>query len=220
MRWHFDFFNKTGAERALWIDYAGTYLADEAGNLYRVLRDSNTLNPTTFEVFAPNGLRQKLWIEFPAPVNCANVFAVHIENILLSVRFPEFQIELPFENPGVPTATPTSVPSSERLYELNQVVNGTEQGFGVTLAKIVILQNGRMRWYFEFYNRTGDSRALWLSYPDSYLADMNGNRYAILADSSNTNPQGSFEIFIANGSRLDHWLEFPAPIIWCKYVFS
>lgn len=100
MRWNFLFANDSDEDTQLTLSYRDTYLSDERGQLYAVLRDSVGTRPDgSFDSEFRAHVRLGLWIEFPAPKDGAINFTVALGNRSFGPSFPTFQVKLKF-NPG------------------------------------------------------------------------------------------------------------------------
>jgi hypothetical protein len=99
MRWYFHFFNQTDEDRELGFKYGEVYLADEAGNAYRVLEaEAAPSAKGSYGWTVQVGLRLDRWMDFPAPEGSAARFTV---GLVPRFSFPDrpefrpFQIVLP-----------------------------------------------------------------------------------------------------------------------------
>ena len=99
MRWYFHFFNETDRDVQVGFNYGEIYLADEAGNAYRVLEAEAA--PEVKERYhwtLQVGLRLDRWMEFPAPQGAAVRFTVGLvthDEWRSYPSFKPFQVALP-----------------------------------------------------------------------------------------------------------------------------
>jgi hypothetical protein len=92
MRWYFHFFNQTDEDRRLGLKYSEIYLADEAGNAYRVLEaeeapDVKDHYSWTVQV----GVRLDRWMDFPPPREGASSFTVGLIPRFSFTNYPTFK---------------------------------------------------------------------------------------------------------------------------------
>jgi len=90
---------------------------------------------------------------------------------------------------------------------LSQTFASTAPGISGTLTRIEIFPKGRMRFHFRFRNQSTQAAGLGFDFRKTYLADPQGNRYAVLAADSGATTIGRLE----PGREVERWIEFPAP---------
>jgi hypothetical protein len=77
----------------------------------------------------------------------------------------------------------------------------------MTIYRIELKNNKKMRWYFSFWNKENRRIFIAVRKEDSYISDEKGNRYEILNTSSNF-----LNSYVEPGIKTKEWLEFPFPI--------
>ena len=154
MRWHYSFFNQSDKNSEIFFDLKQTYIADEFGNRYSVLEsDQNQRIPIE------RGTKQEYWFEFEGPQNNARKFTVgFVTAAILPASFPVFDVTLPLPSniiiPSSPPVEPTSIPALLRVIAIGQTFPSEQKDFTVTVDKIEISEDGRMRWHLSFFNQS------------------------------------------------------------------
>lgn len=99
-------------------------------------------------------------------------------------------------------------PVADRVVLVDQTFPGWERGLDITLDKVELLTNYRMRWSFTYTNRTGaDIRVSAAS--GAFVLDDLGNKYKFLAGGTVGEQD---EGLIVNGQRWKYWIEFQRPV--------
>lgn len=107
-----------------------------------------------------------------------------------------------------PLPITTSNPSN---YKLDITRNSNTTGFSVTIKSVELLQNGNMRWYFDFKNDSSADVNIGFNYPETYTVDENGFQYKVIdADSGQIDSRG-WGYIVKRGVKVSHWFEFPGP---------
>lgn len=106
--------------------------------------------------------------------------------------------------------TATSRTPLEATIAVGQALTSDVPSLTLTLMKIELRVGGRSRWYLSAHNTTADVHRLRFNYEATYVSDDQGNRYAMVADSNNSDIRDSFNSEVQPGSRSDFWLEFQA----------
>jgi hypothetical protein len=212
MRLHFSFHNSSGKKQEVGLDYQSTYLADPAGNRYRVLTADTPAESASAPI--PPGGKIDRWLEFQAPLDQARRFSVSLGAPPDSKgpQFPLFGVDLP-QYPrelSVSTTSPKPAPGAA-LLSVSGSIETNIQGFRSDLRGVELRQDGRMRWSFAFLNGSAHDQTVGLDYSNIYLQDQFGNRYSVLTSDSGGRPGQVFKESLPRALRADHWLEFAAP---------
>jgi hypothetical protein len=213
MRWHVDFWNQTNQAYNLVIRRDLTYVVDENGQRYAVLAD-NTGEPVNsyHQEIVQSGVKVARWFEFDLPRNGAQTFTFAFagQGHSDSPDFQPFQAKLTYAPENVPTATATRSASGAQILLSAKTVESDLPGFTLTITRVELQDNGRMRWYIDFWNQSTRYDALIFRLDQTYLVDENGQRYAVLAESTGTSI-GYYRADIQAGVKLSRWFEFDAP---------
>ena len=101
-------------------------------------------------------------------------------------------------------------------FDLDHAFSSTQDGLVGLATRVEMAGNGRMRMYFRFRNKSKKDVGLGLNYRSTYLADAEGNRYAVLgADAPAKGGETAVER-IQPGQEIERWIEFPAPLDQAK----
>ncbi len=220
MRLNFEFTNTT--ERDLDLDFHNgrTYLADDFGNRYEVLPADPAVTPSASpQEIVPAGGVGSYSLEFPAPRQGTKVLNVGLEPTAENgAARPEFfQVDIADKLPEESFQAPEPIeePAGARIQELEGAVFASDvEGFEGTVARVELRDHQTMRWKVEFFNRSEEEQRLGLRYDRIYLADELGNRYPVLRSSQHAGGEAvnAFAGPVQRAVRVDHWLDFPAPI--------
>jgi hypothetical protein len=94
LRWTIDLVNQSGRALEIGFDAGETYLADNLGHRYGVLRMDRAED--VFRASLPAGARAVHWFDFPAPANGARrFFVVLASHSSQALRFVPFEVTLP-----------------------------------------------------------------------------------------------------------------------------
>ncbi len=212
MRWYFEFWNKSDKAVLFGLNYSNTVLADEFGNKYDVL-DASTYPNKLFEESVAAGVLYNLWIDFNSPISNSKKFIVTLApaNSYWHPHYGLFDLDVNYDASSIPPpSTATLSPNSSVLFENGDFQNSSSPDFIFRVARVDLLSNDKMRWYFEFWNKSDKPVLFGLNHSNITLADENGHQYAALDGS--TYPNKLFEITIAAGVLYNHWIEFDAPV--------
>jgi hypothetical protein len=130
---------------------------------------------------------------------------------------PPQQQETPAEKTVVvtnPSAPPPEQPAAAKkslsLQRADLQWGTSVKGFSGRLQALEVLEDGRIRWRFEFVNQTGKALDFGLNLKETYISDNLGHRYSVArADVSTTG--AVYQEVVPDGGSVAHWLEFPAP---------
>ncbi len=212
MRWYLDFWNKSNKDVLYGLDYSNTVLADEFGNQYDI-QDASTYPNKTFEKSVAAGVRDDLWIDFDAPINNAQKFRMTLTpaNSYWHPHYGLLEIIVTYDTSSTPPApAPTILSSASSVpFASGDFQTTTSANFDFRVARIDLLSNSRMRWYFEFWNKSDQPVLFGLNYSNITLADENGRPYSVL--DASTFPNKSFEKSVPAGVLYSLWMEFDAP---------
>jgi hypothetical protein len=211
MRLHFRFRNASAKEVGLGFDYRSTYLADGAGNQYRVLATDATA-ATAVDPLRPGGEIER-WLEFPAPLDRARTFHVALAGQgRQEIRFPFFTIALASYPPRLSRSTPSAEPPPGALaLAVSRSIATSVAGFKGEIRGVELRKDGRMRWSFAFLNGSGHDQQVGFDYSGIYLVDELGNRYSVLGSDTAGRPGQIYRESLPRAVRADHWFDFPAP---------
>jgi len=217
MRWDLEFFNRSGQDQIFGLHYDRIYLADELGNYYPVLRSSQHGSGEAVNAFegpVQRAVRVDHWLEFPAPVNGAKRFTLHLAGTESSApSFQSYAVTIPHEDLArySRVSAPEPSPPSLETWELDRAFDNSLDGLESRLYAVRLLANGRTRWDLRLFNRSNRDLTFGFNYAASYLADGAGHRYEVVAADTGAAPDRAVKITLRPGLRGDHWLEFPRP---------
>ncbi len=159
--------------------------------------------PTFVSLFKPTPATT----EYPAAITQPTALAV--ESLLPPTQMLEPTAAIQ-ENSA--TATSSSVVSSElvvKSVEINISKNSDNYDGNViiTLERIEVLANNKMKWYVSFWNKTDGDAGLAFAGDKSYVVDEFGIKYKILSMS----PSNFIDSGVQAGVQLPGWLEFNVP---------
>ena len=112
--------------------------------------------------------------------------------------------------PVAPAVVKRAEPRPTVVFDIQQELRSSIEGFTVTVSKVE-LQSDRMRWYFQFLNRSSEDRRLFLHYGRSYVADEKGNRYEVIEAEAAFDIKEEYWWLVQRSVRLDRWIDFPLP---------
>jgi hypothetical protein len=110
------------------------------------------------------------------------------------------------EEQSEPRPAPASAPVR---YQASGEWQTSIPGLRGGVSSIESLNDGRLRWTIEFQNHTGGSLEVGFNFKETYLSDNLGHRYRVVGSDA-----GGSEIsrtVLADGERVRHWVDFPAP---------
>jgi hypothetical protein len=211
MRLHFRFRNKSSRPVGVGFDYRSTYLADGAGNEYKVLATDATAESAVDAV--PPGGEVERWMEFPAPLESARTFHVALAGRgPASLRFPYFTAELPGYPPRLSRPKPAAKRGPDVLaFAVQRSIATGIAGLQGELRGVELRKDGRMRWSFDFLNRSGRDQPIGFDYSGIYLVDERGYRYPVVGSDSGGLPGQVFRNRVPWALRRGYWFDFPAP---------
>ena len=233
MRWHLAFHNRSKRDLQIGFDYPRTYLSDAAGRQYSVRGSDPPAGATrssTFEL--RRGLRSDRWMDFDGPMDrgveqlTAWLFSHDERRLTFEPLFVEpLQVPADFEYPQAtvpppPAAkderppAPASVPVSFVLRAGEIELESDLPGLKAKLTTIERLDNGRLRWHFEFLNRAGAPLEIGFDASETFLYDNVGKSYAVLASDTSPPERSAVQIYRATlqpGESARHWFEFSGP---------
>ncbi|MBL8097728.1 MAG: hypothetical protein JNK81_01010 [Anaerolineales bacterium] len=212
MRWYFEFWNQNDKEILFGLDQSKIVLADEFGNQYDVL-DGTTFPNKVFEKTIAAGVKYEHWLDFNAPINNAKSFFVTLvsSNYYWHPNYGVFEININYDSANTPPIPIYTVSTdSSIIFENGEFINTSFQNFIFRIARIDLRSNNRMRWYFEFWNKSDKASLFGLDHSLITLSDENGHQYTVLDSSSY--PNKKFEWNIPAGVMVKIWIEFDAPL--------
>jgi len=87
----------------------------------------------------------------------------------------------------------------------------------LTVTRVELLPSGAMRWHFLFSNDSKNNTNILLRYSGStYLSDEYGHHYEMVQDAAGTDPQYIYQMELPTLAKLEHWIQFPAPMNGAK----
>ncbi len=216
MRWDLEFYNRSEQNQILGLRYDQIYLADEFGNRYPVLRSSRHLDGEAINAFegpVQRAVRVEHWLEFPAPVDGARHFTLHLAGTGSSApSFQSYRVRLPkyerarYSRPPAPEAPP-----SLETWSFDKEFANNVDGLESRLTRVHLLESGRTRWCLTLHNCSHGDLTAGFDYLATYLVDDAGRRYEVVAVETGAAPERAVRIELRPGLRSDHWLEFPRP---------
>ncbi|HKI00529.1 MAG TPA: CHAT domain-containing protein [Thermoanaerobaculia bacterium] len=211
MRLHFRFRNTAAKAVGVGFDYRSTYLADGAGNEYKVLATDATAERAVDSI--PPGGEIERWLEFPAPLDRAQKFHVALAGRgPAKVQFPFFTVNLPGYPPELSRSTPVAKPAPDALaLAVSRSIATSVAGFKGELRGVELRKDGRMRWSFDFLNGSNRDQPIGFDYSAIYLVDEHGNRYPVLGSDTGGQPGQVFRNRVPRAVRRGYWFDFPAP---------
>jgi hypothetical protein len=211
MRLHFRFHNTSTKPVGVGLDYRSTYLADGAGNEYKVLA-TDAISEKAVDSLPPGGKVDR-WLEFPAPLDRAQTFHVALAGGgPAKAQYPFFTVDLPRYPPELSRSTPPARPAPNALaLALNRTVATSIPGFKGELRGVELRKDGRMRWSFDFLNGSNREQPIGFDYSAIYLVDEHGNRYPVVGSDTGGQPGQMFQNRLPRAVRRGYWFDFPAP---------
>jgi hypothetical protein len=196
MRWNFEFQNNAQEIRRVIINPQISYISDDLGKRYSMT------SPLFDEKYEP-GIRVERNIEFEAPQQGANILTLHVLVNYFSVVFPNPTFRLSISTDPAASTAPTSVPDNVRFIEVNQPIKSSIDNFNTVLRSAEVLPTGTIRWNFDFWNKTAETRRIIINPKISYIVDDQGKRYAMVSD--------KLDIRFEAGIRGEYSIEFESP---------
>lgn len=83
--------------------------------------------------------------------------------------------------------------------------------FDAKLTFLELMNSGNIRYNLEFRNKANNAQLYTLQYPKCYLSDEFGNKYSLVATSSNKSLGDFFSHELPGGLKATHWMEFKPP---------
>lgn len=214
MRVFFEFTNGSADEQTLGFDWSGTYLADEHGNPYEVLRSSAPMDARELSATLPAGASQEVWIDVPAPRDGARLLGVALAPDEESdASYPYFEVELPDypqrygtrSEPPEPLAGATAVPIEARIPT-------SLDDLAAHVARVEMVPGEAMRWSLALLNRTSSKLDIDFDPERLVLVDDLGHVYRPRAYGIYGGQAfREYGLAVRRGLRADPWFEFPAP---------
>jgi hypothetical protein len=100
LRWRFEFQNQSGGSQEFGLNLKDSYLSDDLGHRYGIVRSDVGNIGSVFQESIPDGGRVAHWIECSEPAIGARRFiAVLVSHSPKTLRFVPFQAELPEKGP-------------------------------------------------------------------------------------------------------------------------
>lgn len=84
-------------------------------------------------------------------------------------------------------------------------------GFSITLKSIDLLQNGDMKWNFDFKNDSTRDSFIGFNYLETYAVDENGFQYKVVDADSGAIDKSNWGYTVKRGVKVSHWFEFSGP---------
>jgi len=211
MRLNFRFRNTSAKQVGVGLDYRATYLADGAGNEYKVLATDAVAESAVDSI--PAGGEIERWLEFPAPLDRARKFHVALAGRdPAKPQFPFFTVDLPRYPPALSRSMPAAKPAPDALaLAVNRSIATSVAGFKGELRGVELRKDGRMRWSFDFLNGSNRDQPIGFDYSAIYLVDEHGNRYPVLGSDTGGQPGQVFRNRLPRAVRRGYWFDFPAP---------
>ncbi len=211
MRLNFRFRNTSARQVGVGFDYRSTYLADGAGNEYKVLATDATAESAVDSI--PPGGEIERWLEFPAPLDRARKFHVALAGRdPAKAQFPFFTVDLPRYPPALSRSLPAAKPAPDALaLAVNRSIATSVAGFKGELRGVELRKDGRMRWRVDFLNGSDRDQPIGFDYSAIYLVDEHGNRYPVLGSDTGGQPGQVFRNRLPRAVRRGYWFDFPAP---------
>lgn len=211
MRLNFRFRNTSAKPVGVGLDYRSTYLADGAGNEYKVLATDAKAENAVDSI--PPGGEIERWLEFPAPLDRAQKFHVALAGRgPAQAQFPFFSVDLPRYPPELSRSIPAAKPAPDALaLAVNRTIATSVAGFEGKLRGVELRKDGRMRWNIDFLNGSNRDQPIGFDYSAIYLVDEHGNRYPVLGSDTGGQPGQVFRNRLPRAVRRGYWFDFPAP---------
>jgi hypothetical protein len=112
--------------------------------------------------------------------------------------------------PIMPAVIKRAEPKPATVFEVNQEFRSSKEGLTGTVSKVE-LRGDRMRWYFQFFNRSDDDVRLGIDYKSTYIANEKGDRFPVVEAENAFDLREQYEWLVQKGVRLDRWIDFPLP---------
>jgi hypothetical protein len=211
MRLHFRFRNTSAKQVGVGLDYRSTYLADGAGNEYKVLATDATAETAVDSI--PPGKEIERWLEFPAPLDRAQTFHVALAGSgPTKAQFPFFTVDLPKYPPTLSRSTPAAKPAPNALaLPVSRSIATSVPGLKGEIRGVELRKDGRMRWSLDFLNGSNRDQPIGFDYSAIYLVDEHGNHYPVLGSDTGGQPGQVFRNRLPRAVRRGYWFDFPAP---------
>lgn len=211
MRVHFEFRNASDQPQKVGFDYRESYLADEFGNAYEVLKVNGDETPTyaVVEQIEGGGARRQS-LEVDAPRDGARKLQVKLASPEKVSSFPLFEVDLPPypEELSIKTMPKAPPPGAEPI-DVGKSLETPIEGLQATLSRIELLESQMMRWNLELLNRSTEDQQVDVDYERSYIVDELGQRYPVVSYDTMNQPYQGWKV--RRALRRDHWVEFQGP---------
>ena len=213
MRLFFEFTNDTDQDQKVGLDFARTYLADEMGHAYEVIRSSGPLDAPRLNQTLGKGETRAVWVDVPAPLDGARKMGIALaETEGSNVAYPFFEVELP-EYPkrlGRRSEAPP-VGDGVEIFDSGQALGSTVSGLEAQIARIELKGEESMRWTLAMINRTVDQLGIDFDLSKVTLVDNLGFSYRAKNFGTYAGKQ-YFEGFrLRRGLRAEPWFDFGPP---------
>jgi hypothetical protein len=210
MRVHFEFTNRSDSEKKLGFDFGQTYLADEQGRPYEVIRTDTPLDaPVLHQALGP-GQTRKMWIDVPAPLDGARRFGVALaEGPESEVSYPFFEVELPeYDERLGRQSEEDPVPEGVKRFQPDAVLASSLDLLDARLSRVEVLADETMRWSVGMINRTRDRLGVAFDLANLVLVDDLGNIYPARGGGFFDGEQYFDGVGIRRGLRADPFFDF------------
>ncbi|MCH9647605.1 MAG: CHAT domain-containing protein [Deltaproteobacteria bacterium] len=98
------------------------------------------------------------------------------------------------------------------LLDLGQGFASAIGSFKGKIARVELMKDGRMRFFFEFENEADHETDLSFDLGRTYAADEYGNRYGVLDYGDQKGSKENDSAAVAAHGKVTKWLEFPGPL--------
>lgn len=210
MRVHFEFTNGSDSEKKLGFDFGQTYLADEEGRPYEVIRTNAPLDAAALVRTLAPGQTQELWIDVPAPLDGARRFGVALAAGPESeVSYPFFEVELPeYDERLGRRSEEDPVPEGVERFQPDAVLASSLDRLDARLSRVEVLADKTMRWSLGMINRTRARLGVAFDLENLVLVDDLGNIYPAKGGGFFDGEQYFDGVGIRRGLRADPFFDF------------
>jgi hypothetical protein len=216
MKVYFEVENDSARPQVVGFDFRQTYLADEHGNAYDVLRSSAPIADSANLIeTVPDGAARRYWVQVPAPRDGARSFHFEVAAMAQSEvalkpvqwRLPTYPANLTRESPAQ-----VKVEGAEEL-GLDADLATDRRDVQARVARVEWKPGELTRWSFEVWNRGAEQLDVDLDFAAIRLVDESGREYRPLRFGPPAGASGDQQehFKLRRAVRTRYWIEFPQP---------
>ena len=211
LRWWFSFYNRTQRDLQLGLNYPRTYLADRTGQRYSVRRTDTLAGPkrsATFEL--RRGVKATHWMDFDMPPSSGTSLTVHLFSPRRSdAVFESFSVG-PLKLPSEVVDSPAAKPAAVGAMSIATPFKTSIKGLDGMLTRAELPRPGRLRLYFELFNRSLSDHVIGFDYDATLFSDVEGVEYRVLASDTGAS-SGRYKKDLQVALKTEHWMELATP---------